>query len=76
TYVIRRTYPKPFSVELGTAVWEDSAGRTIHVPRNGELLCGDNPYVVARLAKVNLEQESDVVWEDDPRPVRRVARLP
>jgi hypothetical protein len=54
---IRPNWQPPYRAHLGTI------GR---VPWAGEIICGHNPYLVARLARVWATQDGRIEWEDDP----------
>jgi hypothetical protein len=45
-------------------------GREVQVPWSGEVVCGHNPFLVARKARVwpLRDGSGGVRWEDDPRP--------
>lgn len=61
----------PFRAELGTVeVRLGRKGETRRVPWEGEIICGHNPFLVARLARVwpTRDGSDGIEWEDDPRP--------
>jgi len=45
-------------------------GRALQVPWQGEVVCGHNPWLAARKARVwpLRDGSGGVGWEDDPRP--------
>jgi hypothetical protein len=68
---IRRNGHQPYPARFGTVeVDPDGRGHWRHVPWKGEIVCGHNPYLVARLAKVWPAGDGLIEWEDDPRPGR------
>lgn len=68
---IRRDGHSPYRAEWGTAeIDPDKDGRWCRAPWQGEVICGHNPFLVARLARVWPVGEGRVDWEDDSRPGR------
>ncbi len=68
---IRRDGHNPYRAEWGTAeIDPDQDGHWRRVPWQGEVICGHNPFLVARLARVWPVGEGRVDWQDDPRPGR------
>jgi hypothetical protein len=67
----RRGGHNPYAAELGTATLIREDGSTGYVSWQGEVACGHNPRLVARLADVRRDPASDeaVVYVDDERPV-------
>jgi hypothetical protein len=69
-YAIQRGGHNPYLAEFGTAQFEVRAGEWVWVSWMGEVVCGHNPYLVARLATVWASRDGTggVEWEDHPRP--------
>ena len=69
---IRRKGHNPYRAEWGTiAVGQGEGGRPpARVPWLGEVICGHNPFLVARLGRAwtTGDQSGGIEWEDDPRP--------
>jgi hypothetical protein len=58
-----------YPAEVGTVSVKVS-GERLQVPWVGEVICGDNPWLAARMARVWPlgDGSGNVRWEDDPRP--------
>jgi hypothetical protein len=67
---IRRRGHRPYEARFGTAPFDDGRGRILQAPWQGEITCGHNPFLVARLARVWPADDCSgrIEWEDDPRP--------
>jgi hypothetical protein len=60
-------YPAPF----GSCEIDDPSGngRRLRGTWTGEVYCGHNPWLYARVATVRAAGDGDgIEWEDDPRP--------
>jgi hypothetical protein len=76
---IRRTGHNPYPARLGTVNFDpDGSARTYGVPWEGEISCGHNPFLLARLATVRPVGDGSgrIAWEDDPRPSSPPPRKP
>src|SRR3954451_15863581 len=50
-YTLQKTDdPYPFPVSFAVATFTYPDGRTLPMPWSGAMACGDNPFIVARLA--------------------------
>ena len=58
----------PYRAHNGTVCVTFEDGSRGNVAWTGEVLCGHNPYLVARLARVWEDEQGHVRWEDLPRP--------
>jgi hypothetical protein len=68
---IRRNGHNPYRAEWGTiAIDLAKDGRPLQVPWQGEVICGHNPFLVARLGRAWPvgDGSGQVEWDDDPRP--------
>ncbi|MBK5219778.1 MAG: hypothetical protein JJE35_08330 [Thermoleophilia bacterium] len=68
---IRRDGHNPYRANWGTVEIElGKGGRKPQVPWLGEVTCGHNPFLVARLARAWSAHDGSgrIEWEDDPRP--------
>lgn len=69
---IRRKGHNPYRAEWGTiAVGHGEDGRLPpRVPWLGEVICGHNPFLIARLGRAwpTADGSGGIEWEDDPRP--------
>lgn len=67
---IRRNGQNPYRAEWSTIEVKASSGGKTHVPWLGEVVCGHNPFLVARLARVWSADDGSggIEWEDDQRP--------
>lgn len=63
----RNPYPATWGT-IGVVLGHDSEPK--QVPWGGEVICGHNPFLVARLARVwtSLDGSGGIEWEDDQRP--------
>ncbi len=59
----------PYPAKFGT-VSVNVRGERLQVPWEGEVICGHNPWLAARKARVWPlgDGSGNVRWEDDPRP--------
>jgi hypothetical protein len=76
---IRRTGHNPYPARLGIVDFDpDGSGTTYRVPWDGEISCGHNPFLIARLATVRPVGDGSgrIEWEDDPRPSSPPPREP
>lgn len=79
-YMLRKTRPFPFPVNFARTTIQYPDGRTLSGPWTGAMACGDNPYIVARLAtNVHVEYPDGgtrgvLVWQDLPLPIHDLAR--
>lgn len=67
---IRRGGHKPYQAEWGTAEINLGKDGWRRVRWEGEVICGHNPFLVARLARAWPVGEGRIEWQDDPRPGR------
>ena len=67
---IRPNGHRPYQASWGTIEIE-IGGQRRHVPWGGEIVCGHNPFLVARKAWVWAAPDGSgqIEWEDDPRLV-------
>jgi hypothetical protein len=78
----RRPEENPYKARLGTAPFNDGEA-IVQVPWTGEVICGHNPWIVARqVAKLRVVrrpgplpgmfEDEGLAWEDLPRPQARL----
>jgi hypothetical protein len=67
---IERNGHDPYPAYLGTVSLQQRDGRRGNVPFGGEIICGHNPFLVARKGRVWRADAGSgrIEWEDDPRP--------
>jgi hypothetical protein len=66
---MRRCGHNPYPARYGTAPFIDRNGERKQVRWNGEIICGHNPFLLARLARVRPLGDGRIEWEDEPRPL-------
>jgi hypothetical protein len=67
----RKNGRNPYPAKWGTiGVVPGHGSEPRQVPWRGEVICGHNPFLVARLARAwpALDGSGGIEWEDDPRP--------
>jgi hypothetical protein len=67
---VRRGGHNPYRAEWGTAEINLGEDKWHRAPWHGEVICGHNPFLVARLARVWPVGDGRIEWDDDPRPGR------
>ena len=80
-YIVRKRAPNPFPARFGVATWQDEAGNVRNLRWDDQVICGDNPFIVAQRATNVVEGREPggqevLVWEDVQPPHRRFRHLP
>lgn len=67
---IRHDGHNPYQAQWGTVEVDLGRNERRQVPWEGEVICGHNPFLVARLARAWAVNDGSgrIEWEDDPRP--------
>ncbi len=67
-YAIQRDGHDPYPARFGTAPFDSGDGHRVQATWEGEVTCGHNPFLIARLATVWATGDGGIAWEDNPRP--------